>query len=490
LTTLLAALLAGCAAGPDYKPPVADAPVSWRLEEPWKLAAPGDGGDKGPWWRRFGDAPLDALEQKALAGSPTLELANARLAQARATLAGAEGERYPQIGIGTRDQRFKISANRPLTNYAAPNFSTVQNDVTLNLTASYEVDLAGRVQRTIEGASASAEQAAADLENTRLVLTAGVASAYYNVRSTDIELDVLARSIAWQRRALDFVTDRHDLGAVSGLDVAQQQALLDNTLTQLETLRQQRAQYEHALALLVGVPAPSFSLAADPKPLAPPAIPPGIPSEALQRRPDVAAAERAMAAANAQIGVASAAFYPSISLLPSIGAESRTLGSLFDAPSLVWSLGVSATQTIFDGGRIRANVDFARAGYSASVANYKSVILTALQEAEDGITGIATLERASARAQAAVDSSRRVLDMADGRYEGGASTYLDVITAQQALLAAERQAAQINGQRMLTSVFLIKALGGDWCGVIQQGEPDKAQAQDCPAPLRRTEPAH
>jgi NodT family efflux transporter outer membrane factor (OMF) lipoprotein len=475
-------LLTACAAGPDYRPPAVDVPVGWKLEAPWTQAAPADADLKGPWWRRFNDPRLDALEQKALADSPTLALANARLAQARAALAAAEGGRYPQIGIGARGQRFRISANRPLTNYAAENFSTVQNDFALGLNASYELDLAGRMQRGVEGAAASAEQSAADLENTRLLLTADLASAYFNLRATDIELDVFERSIALQRRALQFVTDRHDLGAVSGLDVAQQQALLDSTLTQIETLKKLRAQYEHALATLTGAPAPAFSLASDARPLAPPPIPIGIPSDALQRRPDVAAAERAMAAANAQIGVAHAAFYPSVTLLPSIGVDSRVLANLFDAPSLLWSLGVAAAQTLFDGGRVRANVDFAQAGYDAAVAGYKRAVLTALQEAEDGITGLAALERASTQARAAVDSSRRVLDMATGRYEGGASTYLDVITAQQTLLAAERQAAQIDGQRMLTSVFLVKALGGDWCGVAPAGSGEVET--DCPAPLR------
>jgi outer membrane protein TolC len=190
-----------------------------------------------------------------------------------------------------------------------------------------------------------------------------------------------------------------------------------------------------------------------------------------------------MAAANAQIGVATAAFYPSVSLGPSIGVDSRMFSALFDAPSLLWSVGVSATQTIFDGGRVRANVDFTRAGYDATVASYRRVVLTAMQEAEDGITGLASLDRASTQAQTAVNTSRRVLDMATSRYEGGASTYLDVITAQQSLLTVERQAAQVLGQRMLTSVFLVKALGGDWCGV---GPVEAADARTgCPAPLRQ-----
>ncbi len=483
LMAVTVAALTGCAVGPDYKAPSVVVPVSWQLEEPWRQGTPSDASDKGPWWERFGDAQLNALEQKALANSPTLDAAIAKLAQARATLAGSEAGRYPQVGVGTRAQRLKISANRPLTNYAVPNFSTVQNDFTLIGSASYEVDLAGREQRSIEGATASAAQSAADLENTRLLVTTDLASAYYNLRSTDIELDVLDRSIALQRRALEFVTDRHDLGAVSGLDVAQQQALLDNTLAQVDTLKKQRSQFEHAIATLTGTPAPSFSIAADVKQLEPPAIPIGVPSDALERRPDVATAERSMAAANAQIGVATAAFYPSVMLLPTGGVDSNTISNLFNAQSLLWSLGVSATQTIFDGGRIRSNVDFARAGYDVTVANYRRVVLIAMQEAEDGITGLASLDHASTQAFTAVESARRVLDMAATRYQGGATTFLDVITAQQAVLSTERQAAQIVGQRMQTSVFLVKALGGDWCGLAPRGAAEPRT--DCPAPLRQ-----
>jgi NodT family efflux transporter outer membrane factor (OMF) lipoprotein len=301
----------------------------------------------------------------------------------------------------------------------------------------------------------------------RHILGADLASAYFNLRALDTELDVLSRSIALQRRSLELVTARHDLGAASGLDVAQQQALLDTTLTQVDVLRRQRAQFEHAIATLTGTPAPLFSIAPEVTVFEPPAIPLGVPSDVLQRRPDVAAAERAMAAANAQIGVASAAFYPSVMLAPSVGYESRDLSTLFNAPSLLWSIGVSAAQSVFDGGRVRANVDFAKAGYDVTVANYRRIVLTAMQEVEDGITGLAALDRASAQAQTAVASARRVLEMATGRYEGGASTYFDVITAQQALLASERQAAQLLGQRQLSSVFLVKALGGDWQGGVR-----------------------
>ncbi|RYF35074.1 MAG: efflux transporter outer membrane subunit [Comamonadaceae bacterium] len=452
----------GCAVGPDYQKPPVDVPVTWQVDPPWREAVPADTLDKGRWWQRFGDARLDALQQQALANSPTLAQAGARLAQARATVDANSAARLPQLALGTRASRLRISANRPLTNYNASNFTTVQNDFALSLTASYELDLAGRVQRSVEGATASAEQSAADLENTRLLLAADLATNYFNLRSTDNELDVLSRSIALQRRALDLVTARHDLGAVSGLDVAQQQALLETTLTQVDVLKKQRAQYEHAVATLTGTPAPVFALAPDLAPIVAPAIPLGVPSETLQRRPDVASAERAVAAANAQIGVATAAFYPSITLAPTVGVDSRMIESLFDAPSLLWSIGLAATQPLFDGGRLRANLDFAKAGYEGTVANYRRVVLVAMQEAEDGITGLAALDRATTQAQAAVAAARRVLDMSTARYEGGASTYLDVITAQQSLLTTERQAAQLQGQRLVTSVFLVKALGGDW----------------------------
>ena len=458
----LSIALAGCAAGPDYVRPAVAVPAAWNLEEPWREAAPSDALPKGPWWQRFGDARLDALQAEALAQSPTLALAGARLAQARAVVAATSAGLLPSASLNARAVRQRISANRPLSNYASPNFSTVQNDASVALSVNYEFDLAGRVQRTVEGVRASAEQAAADFENTRLLLGTDLATAYFNLRAIDIELDVLARSIALQRRSLAFVSTRHDLGAASGLDVAQQQALLDTTLTQLDVLRRQRGPFEHAVATLTGTPAPSFSLPADIRELAPPAVPLGVPSDVLERRPDVASAERAMAAANAQIGVAKAAYYPSITIAPNLGYESRTLASLFDAPSLLWSLGAQVAQPLFSAGRLDANVEFARANYDATVASYRRVVLTAMQEVEDGITGLAALERADTQARTAVETARRVLELATARYEGGATTYLDVITAQQSLLAAERLAAQLSGQRLLTSVFLIKALGGGW----------------------------
>jgi NodT family efflux transporter outer membrane factor (OMF) lipoprotein len=295
-----------------------------------------------------------------------------------------------------------------------------------------------------------------------LVLGADVAINYFNLRAIDLELDVVKRALALQQSSLALAHHRRDSGNASGLDVAQQQALLDTTLTQVDLLQRQRAQFEHALATLTGTPAPSFTLAPRLVTLTPPAIAAGIPSDVLERRPDVASAERAMAAANAQIGVAKAPFFPSVIFGPSYGNDSRNFATLFSGPSVLWSLGVSATQTLFDGGRIKAGVDFSRAGYDLTVANYRRVVLTAMQEVEDGLSSVGALDRAITQAQRAVDSSRRVMDITQARYEGGVSNYQDMITAQQALLNTERLTTQLLGQRQLASVFLIKALGGDW----------------------------
>jgi multidrug efflux system outer membrane protein len=461
---LMSMLLAACATGPDYQKPALAMPAAWTTEAPWREGRPDDAAAKGRWWLRYSDPVLDALQDRALDNSPTLALASARLAQAQATLEAALASRYPQLGLNLRGTRQRISANRPLTNYNASNFATVQNDALASLSVNYETDLFGRVQSSIAVATAAAQQSGADLENIRLLLGADLATAYFNLRSVDTELDVVARSVALQRRALDLATSRHDLGAVSGLDVAQQQALLDTTLTQVDLLKRQRAQFEHALGTLTGAGAPVFALAPrTPDAAMPqvPAVPVGVPSDLLERRPDVAAAERAVAAANAQIGIANAAFYPGITLGASLGTQSRTLGTLFDAPSLLWSLGASLAQPLFDAGRIRANLAGAEAGYDATIANYRRVVLTAMQEVEDGITGMAALERAHAQAMRASDSAAKVLDLATARYEGGVASYLDLISAQQSLLNAQRQQAQLLGQRLLVSVFLIKAVGGD-----------------------------
>src|SRR3984893_2870345 len=278
---------------------------------------------------------------------------------------------------------------------------------------------------------------------------------------------VVRHSLQLERDALGFIESRHDLGFATGLDLAQQQALVEASATQLELLENQRAQFEHAIATLVGTPAPGFAITPALSTAALPLIPVGLPSDLLQRRPDVASAERSMAAANARIGVARAAYYPSIILgagfgEPNAGWQSNALATLFEAPSRLWSLGLSATQTLFDAGKTRANVRFATADYSAAVATYRQTVLTAMEEVENGITGLASLDRAVTEADASVTSAQQAFDLATARYKGGVDTYLEMITAQQVLLSNQRQAVQIQGQQFATAVYLVKALGGGW----------------------------
>jgi multidrug efflux system outer membrane protein len=473
LSALIVSFLAGCAVGPDYRRPSADVPPAWQPEAPWQEAVPKDAALKGNWWELFHDPQLNPLVEQALASNQNLRVAAARLEQAQDQLTIARSALFPAIELSSSATRSKDSANRPLAAYSAPNQSTVQNDFRLGPSVNYEIDLFGRVRREVEGARASAQQAEADFENTRLVLMATLVSDYFSLREIDAEIEVVRHSLALQNDALNFVSSRHDLGFATGLDLAQQQALYDASATQLELLQVQRAQFEHAIATLVGTPAPSFALAASNSIPPLPLLPLGLPSDLLQRRPDVASAERAMAAANARIGVARAAYFPSIELLPgfgspSVGWESNALSALFAAPSRLWSIGISASQTLFDAGKTRANVRFADADYTAAVASYRQTVLTAMEEVENGITGLATLERAERQAGASVRSAQRAFDIATDRYKGGVDTYLDVITAQQTLLTNQRQAVQIQGQQFTTAVFLVKALGGGWNPAMAQ----------------------
>ncbi|KDB10127.1 RND efflux system, outer membrane lipoprotein, NodT family [Burkholderia sp. lig30] len=467
LTLTLAAALAGCTVGPDYHRPAVDAPAAWRLDPAdayWHPAAPAHAPLDPAWWKAFGDPQLDALETRALNDNQSLQVVAAHYEQAKATLASAGSARLPSVNLNASGQRFRISGDRPQTNYAVSNVSTVQNDVQIGASVSYEVDLFGRVRRSVEAAQAGTEQARDDFADARLVLTADLASSYLALRELDAEIDVVNRSIGLQQKALDFVSARHELGAVSGLDLLQQQAQLDATRTQAQLLVQQRAQYEHAIATLVGTPAPAFSLPPRIVPLTAPVLPTGVPSDVLQRRPDVASAERAMAAANAQIGVARAAYFPRVVLSPDIGWDATRFAGLFTVPGLLWSIGASASQPLFEGGRLRAGVDFAQAGYVAAQANYRQTVLTAFQEVQNAVTGLSVLDEAARQAAAAVDDARKLTSLAQDRYAGGLTAFIDVIGAEQQLLASERQAVQIQGQRAALVVYLAKALGGGWDG--------------------------
>jgi multidrug efflux system outer membrane protein len=464
---MVTAVAAGCAVGPDYRRPPADVPPAWQPDAPWHEAAPDDGALKGDWWRLFHDDTLNPLVERALNGNQDLRVAAARLDQARDEVTVVRSELFPAVNLSGTAARGKTSANRPLSAYALPSQSTVQNNFELGPNVNYEADLFGRVRREVEGARASAQQAEADFENARLVLTAQLVTDYFALRELDAEIAVVRHSLQLQRDALGFIASRHDLGFATGLDLAQQQALVDANATQLELLDNQRSQFEHAIATLVGTPAPGFAVPPALSTAVLPPIPVGLPSDLLQRRPDVASAERSMAAANARIGVARAAYYPSILLgsgfgEPNAGWQSNALATLFEAPSRLWSLGLSATQTLFDAGKTRANVRIANADYAAAVAAYRQTVLTAMEEVENGITGLASLDRAVTQADASVKSAQDAFDIATARYRGGVDTYLEMITAQQALLSDERQAVQVQGQRFATAVFLVKALGGGW----------------------------
>jgi len=464
---LLVAPLAGCAVGPDYRRAPADVPPAWSPDAPWHEAAPSDAALKGNWWEAFADPVLNPLVRQALAGNQDLKVAAARLEQARSQVTVAKSYLYPEIDLGASAARAKSAANRPLSAYSTPNQSTVQNNFLLGPSISYELDLFGRVRREVEGYRAAAEQAAADFENTRLMLTTQMVSDYFTLRELDSEIDVVNRSLDLERDALTFITARHDLGFATGLDLAQQQALVESSAAQLELLQVQRAENEHAIATLAGTPAPGFHIAPLVTPGALPVLPVGLPSDLLQRRPDVAAAERAMAAANARIGVARAAYFPTVQLQPAVpgfGWESTALSTLFNAPSQLWSVGLSATQTLFNAGRTRANVHIAEEDYQAAVATYRQTVLAAMEEVENGITGLSSLGRAASQANASVESAERAFSIANDRYKGGVAIYLDVLTAQQTLLANQRQAVQIHGQQFLTTVYLVKALGGGWEG--------------------------
>ncbi|WP_205200488.1 efflux transporter outer membrane subunit [Burkholderia sp. Cy-637] len=461
----LAVALAGCAAGPDYQRPAVAAPQAWKIDPAyanWHPAEPSRASLDDAWWTTFGIGELDELERRVLERNQTLREAAARYDQARAQLSAVAAARLPDVGVGLAAQRRRISANRPLTEYDSPNYSTVQNDFEAGAWLSWEVDLFGRVRRSVEASVADTEQSADDLANARLALTAQLASAYFALRALDDESGIVADSIEWQQKALDFVQQQWKFGQVSELNVLQQQTELDATRVQLHLLATQRSRYEHVIATLVGEPAPQFSLAPNREAYALPVLPTGMPSDLLQRRPDVAAAERAMAAANARVGVASAAYFPSLVLSPSIGWQSAQFATLATVPSLVWSLGGSIGETLFDGGRRAARKRFASAGYDAAQARYRASVLTAFQEVQDAVTGLDVLKAAAQQSRRAVDDAQRLLTLASARYRNGMVTYLDVIEAQRAALAGEREAARIRGMQADTVVRLAKALGGGW----------------------------
>jgi outer membrane protein, multidrug efflux system len=455
-------LLAGCTVGPNYKRPVAQVPAKWDLAEPWREGAPKDSIPKGEWWSVFHNDELNGLERDALQANQTLRVSMARLEQARATAAIQVSTLFPTLSTAPSAQRQRLSGSRPTNGIPITLHPITQNTYILPFTVSYEVDLFGRRRRSIEAAEASYQANAADLENVRLLVTSQLAADYFNLRQLDAELSILQHTVEALQRGLELVNSRHQGGVASGLDVAQEETLLNTTRTQATLLQQQRKQFEDAIAVLVGRPAPDFHIAAKELNVQPPVLDPGLPSDLLERRPDIAEAERQMAVANAQIGVTKAAYYPSLSLFGQGGWQSADIAKLANVSSTIWALGANVAEEIFTGGARRAQTQFAQAGYDANVATYRQAVLTAFQEVEDDVIGLSILIQAQQSQQQAVEAARRALDISTSRYAGGLVSYLDVVTAQQNLLNDEQQLAAIQGQRLVTTVLLVKALGGGW----------------------------
>lgn len=457
---IASAMLAGCAVGPKYQRFDVQAPAAWSSEGPWRQAAPKDSIPKGAWWELFHDDELNRYEQKLLAANQSLVAAQDRLARARSLARIASAGLFPTMSTDPNASRVRFSGNRPGS--STPESPLTQSVYSIPFALNYEVDLFGRQRKSLEAANANLQSAAADLQNVQLVLTAELAADYFTLRELDAETQVVQDSVAIQTKGLQLVNNRHEGGLASGLDLAQQQTLLDSTVTQLHLVEQQRATFEHALAVLTGNPASTFGVPAAPLKTEPPPLPVGVPSEMLERRPDVATAERTMAQQNALVGVAQTAFYPQFTISGSGGFQSISISSLITAPSAFWAIGGDLLQPIFNGGRNRATLAATKSAYDESVANYRESVLVAFQQVEDGLSSLTALSQAAASQDSAITSSRRSLELSNNRYVGGVATYLDVITAQAALLNNQRLAAQLLGQQMITSVYLVKALGGGW----------------------------
>jgi NodT family efflux transporter outer membrane factor (OMF) lipoprotein len=433
---------------------------------------------KGAWWQVYHDATLDSYEQQLLQANQSLVAARDRLNQSRSLARVATASYFPQASVDPSGVRERGSGNRPLNGagpvivngVAQPVSPYTQSVYTIPFSLSYEADLFGRVRHNVEAANATLQSTAADLGNVQLVLTAELAADYFSLRELDAEYQVVQESVASQRKGYDLVKQRHDGGIASGLEVAQQAAVLDSTVSQAALVEESRAQFEHAIAVLVGQPASTFNVPAAPLNAVPPPVPLGVPSDVLERRPDIAEQERQMAFENAQVGIARSAFYPHITLSGAGGWQSTSVSSLLNAPSLFWSLGADALEPIVQGGRNRANLAATRAGYDQAVANYRQSVLVAFQQVEDGISNLNTLAKALSTQAAAVEDSKRALDIANNRYVGGVTNYLDVINAQTTLLSNQRLQTQLLGQQMVSSVMLVKALGGGWDSSEIKGE--------------------
>jgi NodT family efflux transporter outer membrane factor (OMF) lipoprotein len=453
-------LLAGCTVGPNYHRPAAEVPATYKEVGNWKPAQPNDQNLGGNWWEIFQDPQLNALEQQVNVSNQNLKAAQAQYTQARAQLRYFRADLFPTVTTNPSATRIKTSSNRP------PHSSTFNgitySDFQIPFELSYQIDVWGRVRRNVEAYRDQAQVSAADLAAVNLSMHAQLALFYFQARLLDAEEQLLNSTVTQYEQALELIKSRYAGGIASDVEVQQAETQLETTRAQAIDVGVARAQYEHAAAVLVGKPPAEFSLAPLPLTMPPPPIPPGLPSELLERRPDIAAAERQMAVANAQIGVAKAAYYPTISLGATGGFESSAITTLLSGPSVLWSAGPSALFTVFDVGRRRAASDQAIAAYDQTVANYRQTVLTGFQQVEDNVAALRILEHEAEVQDKAVSAAQKYLELAITRYKGGVTSYLEVTTAQSAALSDEVTAVNILGRRMVNAVTLVQALGGGW----------------------------
>ncbi|MGD0261236.1 MAG: efflux transporter outer membrane subunit [Verrucomicrobiota bacterium] len=472
---LAAWLLAGCAVGPNYQRPAAlganAMPAAFAGAIPtnagiWKPAQPSAHLPRGSWWELFGDPELNGLEGLATTNNQQLAAAFANFQQARALVSVARADFFPQLSAAPSVTRQRTSANQ----FQSGGNTYTYNAFSVPLDASWELDLWGRVRREVESARASLAASADDLESSKLAIQAEVAIDYFTLRSLDAQYRVLEDTAVAYRRSLELTQNRHKSGIATDLDVSQAETQLASAEAQIPAVQLQRATFLHALAVLCGQPAPTFEVSPTKGALAAakrafdagPGIPVAVPSELLERRPDIAAAERLMAAANADVGLAHAAFYPRVMLNGLAGFQSIDASTLFNWQSRVWSVGPSLSLPLFTGGRNRAQLAAARAAYDAAVANYRQTVLSAFQDVEDQLAAQRLLAQQSEKESVALNSARRTLDISMTKYKGGVITYLDVVIAQSAALALEQTVVQLAEQRLAASVSLIKALGAGW----------------------------
>jgi NodT family efflux transporter outer membrane factor (OMF) lipoprotein len=453
LSGVFAALVSACSVGPDYVRPDVATPAGYREAGDWKLAAPADQQPRGPWWEVFDDPVLNTLVARVDVSNQDVLAAAARLRQSEALVQQARAGLFPEVSVNAASTR----SHSP----ASGNTATTDS---LLLDVPWEIDFWGKIRREVEANRASAAASAADLETARLSAQATLAQDYFLLRIADAQQQLLDHTVADYARALEITRNRYAAGVVARIDVAQADAQLKSTQARAIDVGVQRAQLEHAIAVLTGQPPAAFSLAATDATVAIPSIPPALPAELLERRPDIAGAERRVAAANAQIGVARAAYFPNLSLSATGGYTGNSGSALLTAANRFWSVGPALAETLFDAGLRRAQNEQAIAAYDASVADYRQTVLAGFQEVEDNLAALRILAAEATAQDAAVAATRRARELSMNQYKTGTVNYLTVVTAQTAQLASELAAVSIQGRRLNASVLLIKALGGGWRG--------------------------